>query len=194
MACYYGTDYYGSDEFLGKNIFQKIGKAIAKSPIGAAAKFVVNPVKETKAAIKTIARFDPTAKTAKYGNVTKGVLIGAAAIAGTVLTAGAGAGLAAIAAGSGGGVLAGAKLAATPVRTPPKTIAPDLSLENSSGIPSFQLPLNSFSDTTQSQIPAANAAIMAQYSTSAKKDDTTNMLLIGGGALAVITVLYLATK
>jgi hypothetical protein len=183
---------YGDDVMLGGKGWNKFKKFVSKTPIASAVKFVAHPIKETKAAVKTIARFDPTAKTAKYGNVTKGVLIGAAAVAGTVLTLGAGAGIAAIAAGSAPGVLGAAKLAGTKVRTPPKTIAPDLSVDPNAPTLTTSLPLNSFTDTTG--VPSANAAIMQQYSSSAKKSDTNNMLLIGGGALAVITVLYLATK
>lgn len=44
--------------------------------------------KNRKAALKTLARFDPTAKNAKYGYLTKGVLLGGAALTGGLLLGG----------------------------------------------------------------------------------------------------------
>jgi hypothetical protein len=182
--------------FGGKNVFQKIGKALVKvSPLAATIKFVANPVKETKAAVKTVARFDPTSKTAKYGNVTKGALIGAAAVGATVLTLGAAAGVGAIAAGAAGGIMAGAKLAATPVRRPvtgnTPTIIPGV---DSMGAPTSNTLVDSTGYTQGS--PENQPAPQLQNDTSATDAATTkkSSMVVIACVAASIGVLLLTMK
>jgi hypothetical protein len=90
MASYINGEFvYGDEEMLGK-FLPGLMKVVKKTPIGAAVKFIAHPIKETKAAVTTIARFDPTSSTAKYGKATRTGLLVAAAIGAGVLTAGVG--------------------------------------------------------------------------------------------------------
>jgi len=177
---------------FGKTI---LGKLLVRNPVVQAAKFVVHPIKQTKAALKTISRFDPTAKTAKYGNITKGALM-----------VGAAAGLMAVTGGVAAApiaskiALAGLKKGITPVRRPPKTIAPPLEQNVATGetAPSGDAlyraePINSFTDNTGA-IPSGSADAAA-YDTSlpSVKAGSSSIMLLG--IMAVIGVgIYLSKK
>lgn len=167
---------FGDDVLFG-GFWSGVKKLASKTPIVSAIKFVAHPVKETKAAVKTVARFDPTSKTAKYSNVTKGALAIGAAVGATVLTAGvAGPGALALV----GAALPGVGTAITPVRKPPKTIA-------STGSSSFTssssggAPLNTYTDSVPSDRPA-DTAIMSQYDNTV---DTSKKPVIGLGMALV---------
>jgi hypothetical protein len=183
----------GENFFGGKNIFQKAGKYLVKaSPIASAIKFVANPIKETKAAVKTVARFDPTAKTAKYGNVTKGVLATAALATAAILTGG---GALAVAGGIASAAATGGGIAMKPVRTPPKGISPDIipNVAEATGA----LPINSFTDTVTTPTTAvrsADSAVIAQYATSAKKPDTMSIVAIACVAASIGALLLFSRK
>lgn len=149
MSTYYGSEVFGDDILFGGGKLAQFGKFVKK---------------QTKAASKTVARFDPTSKTAKYGNVTKGILAGAALIGATVLTGGIAAAAAGVvsSAGAAAGVSAGtaallatgtstavgsavvgagikaAKTTITPVRKPPKAITPKVT-----GVTGFSKPASS---------------------------------------------------
>jgi hypothetical protein len=164
--------------FGGKNIFQKIGSAV-KSVVTAPIKFVLNPVKESKAALKTIARFDPTAKTAKYGNITKGALmIGAAAVAAPFV------GPAALALAK-----AGAQTGLTPVRKPvPYTSPQILPGVDSMSAPSSNVLIDSTGYTSQPIVNQPAPPMMAAF------PDKTNLLAIGCVVAAVGAFIYFSKQ
>lgn len=184
----------GDDILLG-GFWSSVKKVVVHSPVGQTAKFIAHPVKESKAAIKTIARFDPTAKSAKYGNITKGVLIGSALAGAALLTGG---GALAVGAGMASAVVEGGKTAFTPVRKSPKTIAgnPLAAVQNLINPSLSSLPLNSFTDTpTSLTTRPADAQIAEQYATSNKTPSNTPVTVIGLGVVALgVAVLLLSKK
>lgn len=109
MSSYLCEDVYmGDDELDGifgrNNIFRRFGRSID----------LTNPAVR-KAARTTIARFDPTDPHAKYGNVTKGILIAGALVGGAALAAwAAGGSSAAIGAAAASGA-AGAAITGVPI-------------------------------------------------------------------------------
>ena len=177
--------------FGGKNIFQKIGGAIAsgakslvKLDETIVTKAFIEPVKllydskTQKAASKTLARFDPTAKNAKYGNVTKGVIIASAAVGAAALTGGAGLALLGAAVP---GLTTAVKGAVSPYK-PPKTIAPD--------------PLNSLTNIgvqTDGTNTLQNNSAPGQNN-SALGHGISTPLLIGGAVVALAALLYFSSS
>ena len=183
------STFYGDDVMFGG----KILNFLKKSPIVSAAKFVIHPIKESKAAIKTVARFDPTSKTSKYGKQTKGALIGAALAGAAILTGG---GALAVGAGIASAAATGWQVGKKnkPVRTPPKTITQPLQ-QNAPGSPP-PLPINSFTDTAAAPPPMANIAdnaIASQYATTAKPAKN-NLMIIGLLGAAALAAVFLSTK
>lgn len=147
-------------------------------------------IKKTfKAASKTIARFDPTAKNAKYGNITKGILAGTALAGAALLTGG---GALAVGTGLVSAGETGIKIGGTPVRKPPKGITPDALqlVQNLSAPLTGGMPLNSFTDmNTALTARPADSAIASQYATSNKQSKlpiTVIGLSVAGLAVAVL--------
>jgi len=169
---------------FGKTI---LGKLLVRNPVVQAAKFVVHPIKQTRAAFKTIARFDPTAKTAKYGNVTKGALMVGAAAGLMAVTGGT------IAAPIASKIaLAGLKKGITPVRRPPKTIG------GGGTSPSGQAlyhtnPINAFTDTTGGTVPSSSADAAA-YDTGAPVKSGASGIMMFGILAAIGAGIYFVSK
>lgn len=176
-----------ADDVLFDGFWSGVKKVAAKSPIVSAVKFVAHPIKESKAALKTIARFDPTSKTAKYGNFTKGVLTGTALGVAAVLTGG---GALAVGAGAASAAATARKISITPVRKPVKGITPPVV----TGVPSIntvtEAPLNTLM-APRSSAPLTNQP--ASY-TSSSKPDNSKLYIIGGGAVVALIVFVLASK
>lgn len=194
----------GDDILFGANIFQKAGKILKKaavhSPIGQAVKFVAHPIKQTKAAITTIARFDPTAKTAKYSNVTKGVLAGAALAGATILTGG---GAAVVAGGLASAAGTGFGIARKPVRKPPKTIAPDIipGVASPGTVPSAQYmdnPVDSFNASIPPPIYEEPGQVMTAGVTAGATGDSSGksplLMVVGIAAVAGLVIYYSKKK
>lgn len=166
------ASYVLGDDVVLDGFWKSFKKAVVRSPIVQAAKFVVHPVKQTKAALKTISRFDPTSKRAKYRNVTRVGLVGAAVVTGGLLAPGL---LGAAATGLKG---------VSAFRKPPKTITPDPA----------GLPLNSFTDNTPSP-READASIASQYGAQPATSDKRPMIGLGIAAVAAaVTVFALVSK
>jgi hypothetical protein len=179
------------DDVLFDGLWTSIKKVAAKSPIGAAVKFIANPIKGVKEASKTIARFDPTSKTAKYGNFTKGVLAGAALTVAAVATGG---GALAVAGGVANAAATARKISITPVRKPAKGVTPPV-IPNAPGITTAtKVPLNAITSAPALANPADRAIAVSAYTDSAKKPDNSKLLIIGGAAAISLVVFILASK
>lgn len=190
---------YGDDVLFGGTKFKNtiLGKIITKSPVVSAAKFVIHPIKETKAAIKTIARFDPTAKTAKYGNITKGVLAASALTAAAVLTGG---GALAVAGGIAGAAGTGLKIGMTPVRKPAPRITPTIeqNVATAYADPGTQMqaaPLNTYVAQGGGGSGAPQSSNVEAYSGSAPQSSSSSTaMILGVVAVVGIAVLLMSKK
>jgi len=195
---------YGEDVLFGANLLKRAGKfikgAAVNSPIGQAVKFVAHPIKETKAAIKTIARFDPTAKTAKYSNVTKGVLVGSALAGATILTGG---GAAVVAGGLFSAAGTGLSIGRKPVRKPVKRTSPAITagVPSAGTVPSdsymYTPPAPSYSDAAippPVYMPGMSQDAAAQAVVSGEQKKSNAILLIGLAAAAGLLLYTKANK
>lgn len=156
---------FGDDVLLGSMFSNFLKKTVVGKIVSAPVKFIAHPIKETKAAVKTITRFDPTSSTAKYGTIGK-MALGVGAVA---LTAG-------IAVPLIGQALT------TPVRIPPKTIAPEIPVSSTS------TPINTFTETQAPQAQTemsrpADQQIAETYATTDKPKTSNKSAIIMIAAL-----------
>jgi hypothetical protein len=181
------SSYTLGDDIMYGGFGKKFVKFLGKSPVGAAVKFVAHPVKESKAALKTISRFDPTSKTAKYGNITKGILAASALTAAAILTGG---GALAVGAGIASAAGTGIGIGRKPVRKPPKTIA---SVPTDSIQPSAVMEY-----AAPAMANAADAAIAASATGAGFKPASTDKLsptvIIGCAGVAIIALALFSSK
>jgi hypothetical protein len=192
---------YGDDVLFGGTPFKKtlLGKFLTKNPVVSVAKFVINPIKESKAAIKTIARFDPTAKTAKYGNITKGVLATAALTGAAILTGGT---ALAVAGGIAGAAGTGLKIGMTPVRQPAPRITPAIDQGVTVGniAPSgeyYTAPANAYIDPNAGgggASPSSPSSVASYSNAPPTQNSISPTMIFGVVAVVGVAVLLMSKK